>query len=271
MVVRGAASRNTHAQARRAGVGGGKEVPAMSIAITEHTLKAFDADLQELTRMVAEMGGLAERQIIEAVEALKTGDRDRGQRVAGADAELDIRQREIEHKAIATIATRQPMAVDLREIVGVLRIANDLERIGDLAKNTAKRVIALNGEHMPRRVLRGVLHMTDLALGLLRDVLDSYAERDSRKAVEVWRRDEEIDSMYTSLFRELLTYMMEDPGTLAFGVHLLFCAKNIERIGDHATNIAESVYFIIEGLSFSDERPKADSTSMMTVDYNGRH
>jgi phosphate transport system protein len=163
------------------------------------------------------------------------------------------------------------MAVDLREIVGVLRIANDLERIGDLAKNIAKRVIALNGKDMPRRVLRGVLHMTDLALGLLRDVLDSYAERDSRKAFEVWRRDEEIDSMYTSLFRELLTYMMEDPGSLAFGVHLLFCAKNIERIGDHATNIAESVYFIIEGLSFSDERPKADSTSMMTVDFNGRH
>jgi phosphate transport system protein len=241
------------------------------MATTDHTIKAFDADLQELTRMIAEMGGYAERQFIEAVDALVKRDRERGQRVASADAVLDAQQREIELKAIATIAMRQPMAVDLREIVGVLRIAGDLERIGDLAKNIGKRVVALTGENMPRRALRGVVHMTGLASGLLRDVLDSYAERDSKKAIDVRNRDEEIDSMYTSLFRELLTYMMEDPGTVAFGIHLLFCAKNIERMGDHATNIAESVYYIVEGHTFANERPKADETSIMTVNYNGKH
>lgn len=243
----------------------------MSIGITEHTTKAFDADLQELTRMIAEMGGQAEKLVIEAVDALAKRDREHGQRVVDADIALDAQQREIEQKAIATIATRQPMAVDLREIVGVLRIANDLERIGDLAKNIGKRVHALNGENMPRRALRGVLHMTNLAARLLRDVLDSYAERNSQKAIDVWIRDEEIDSMYTSLFRELLTYMMEDPGTVAFGIHLLFCAKNIERVGDHATNIAESVYYIVEGRTFTEERPKADSTSIMTVQLTSSH
>ena len=243
----------------------------MSIATTEHTIKAFDADLQELTRMIAEMGGLAERQIVESVDALIKRDRARGERVIDADADLEARQREIERKAVATIATRQPMAVDLREIIGVLRIANDLERIGDLAKNTGKRVVALNGENMPRRVLRGVTHVADLAVGMLRDVLDSYVERDSKKALEVWNRDEEINSLYTSLFRELLTYMMEDPGTVAFGIHLLFCAKNIERIGDHATNIAESVYYIVEGHSLTDERRKADATSVMTFEFGSRN
>jgi phosphate transport system protein len=240
----------------------------MSIGVTEHTTKAFDVDLQELTRMIAEMGGFAEKLVVDSVDALSRRDRAHGQRVVDADALLDAQQREIEQKAIATIATRQPMAVDLREIVGVLRIANDLERIGDLAKNIGKRVLALNGEITPRRALRGVLHMTNLAVSLLRDVLDSYAERDSRKAMDVWKRDEEIDSMYTSLFRELLTYMMEDPGTVAFGIHLLFCAKNIERMGDHATNIAESVYYIVEGHVFADERPKADSTSAMMIPLN---
>ena len=178
---------------------------------------------------------------------------------------------DIEQKAIETIATRQPMAVDLREIVGILRIANELERIGDLAKNIGKRVDALSGENMPRKALRGVKHMTDLALHLLRDALDSFAEKDSKKAIEVRNRDEEIDSMYTSLFRELLTYMMEDPGTVAFGIHLLFCAKNIERMGDHATNIAEAVYYMIEGHAFANERPKADATSGMTIGFSTSH
>jgi phosphate transport system protein len=241
------------------------------MATTEHTLKAFDADLQELTRLIAEMGGYAERQIIDAVDALMKRDLDQGQRVAGADVALDMRQREIEQKAIESLATRQPMAVDLREIVGVLRIANDLERIGDLAKNIGKRVVALNGENLPRRPLRGVVHMANLAVGLLRDVLDSYVERDSKKAFDVWNRDEEIDWMNTSLFREVLTYMMEDPGSIPFGIHLLFCAKNIERMGDYATNIAESVYYIVEGRTFADERRKADATSIMTMAPSASH
>jgi phosphate transport system protein len=174
-------------------------------------------------------------------------------------------------KAIATIATRQPMAIDLREIMGILRIANELERIGDLAKNIAKRVVAMNGESMPRRAFGGVTHMTQLALRQLTDVLDCFVNRDSARAMQVWSRDEEIDSLYTSLFRELLTYMMEDPGTIAFAIHLLFCTKNIERMGDHITNIAEAVYYMVEGHAFANERPKADTTSMMKVGPNGGH
>ena len=243
----------------------------MAIAISDHTTRAFDVDLQELTRMIAEMGGYAERQFVEAVDALTQRDRAHGERVVLADALIDAQQRDVEQKAIATIATRQPMAVDLREIVGILRIANELERIGDLAKNIGKRVAALNGETMPRKALRGVTHITALALQQLRDALDSFAEKDGHKAIEVRNRDEEIDSMYTSLFRELLTYMMEDPGTVAFGIHLLFCAKNIERVGDHATNIAEAVYYMVEGHAFVDERPKADTTSGMTIGFNASH
>jgi phosphate transport system protein len=239
--------------------------------MAEHTTSAFDTDLRELMRMTAEMGGAAEWQVIEAVEALVTRDRERGRNVIGADAGLDLQQRDIERKAITTIAVRQPMAADLRDIVSVLHIANNLERIGDLAKNIGKRVVVLNGEVMPPRALRGVRHMTELALSQLRDVLDTFAERDSKKAVCVWNRDEEIDSMYTSLFREFLTSMAEDPGTITFGIHLLFCAKNIERIGDHATNIAEAVYYMVEGNPLAAERPKADSTSVMELGLGGGH
>ena len=242
----------------------------MAITITEHTTKAFDADLLELTRMIAEMGGRAEWQLIEAVSALVKCDSARGERVVHADIKLDAQQHDVEQRAIETIAMRQPMAVDLREIVAILRIANELERIGDLAKNIGKRV-ALSGENMPRKAIRGVTHMNDLALRSLRDALDSFAEKDVNKAIEVRNRDEEIDSMYTSLFRELLTYMMEDPGTVAFGVHLLFCAKNIERMGDHATNIAEAVYYMIEGHAFASERHKADATSAMTIEFHTSH
>src|SRR4029078_1754384 len=172
----------------------------MAIAVTEHTTRAFDADLLDLTRMITEMGGYAERQLTEAVDALSKCDVAHGERVVLADARLDAQQRDVEQKAIETIATRQPMAVDLREIVGILRIANALERIGGPAKNIAhsererigalsknigKRVDALNGENMPRKALRGVAHMTDLALHLLRDALDSFAEKDGKKAIEV--------------------------------------------------------------------------------------
>lgn len=238
----------------------------MPPATVEHTTKAFDLDLQVLARMTSEMGGHAEKQIVEAVDALRRRDRALGRKVIVADELIDERQREIEQKAVETIATRQPMAADLREIVGVLRIVGNLERVGDLAKNIAKRVLLLDGERIPRRTLYGISHMTSLAIGLMRDALDSYCERDVDKAVAVWKRDEEIDALYTSLFRELLTDMIEDPGILTLGVHLLFCAKNIERIGDHATNIAESVYYIVEGQSFGGERPKADLTTAVAAE-----
>jgi len=234
----------------------------MSLASTEHTTKAFDVDLQDLKRMVAEMGGRVERQLHGAIDALIRHDCDKGQRVVLADTMLDALQQEIEEKSIVTIATRQPMAVDLREVVGVLRIANDLERIGDLAKNIAKRVSVLDNEDLPRQARRGLSHIMGLAISLLTEALDSFVSGDSTKAAAVRNRDEEIDLMYNSLFRELLTYMMEDSGTVASGVHLLFCAKNIERVGDHVTNIAESVYYMVEGHAFAGERKKADMTSM---------
>jgi phosphate transport system protein len=232
--------------------------------MSEHTIKAFDADLQELTRKVAEMGGLAEKQVGDAVEALAKRDVALAQRVVALDATIDALQRDIEERAVLTIARRQPMAVDLREIVGALRVSNDLERIGDLAKNIAKRVVALDGEFRPYTVIRGVEHMTDLVLGQLKTVLDSYARHDVAMAIEVWRGDEEIDGVNNSLFRELLTYMMEDPRNITFCTHLLFCAKNIERMGDHATNIAETVHYIVEGRPLPDERPKGDTTSFAT-------
>jgi len=233
--------------------------------MTDHTIKAFDSDLQELSRMVAEMGGLAEKQVADAIDALAKRDTGLAQRVTVADAEIDTLQHEIEQKSVLTIARRQPMAVDLREVVGALRLANDLERIGDLAKNIAKRVIALNGEFPPPKLIRGVEHMTDLVLEQLKSVLDAYARRDLAAALAVWRGDEEIDAVCNSVLRELLTYMMEDPRNISFCIHLLFCAKNIERMGDHATNIAESVHYIIEGRPITDQRPKGDTTNITAV------
>jgi phosphate transport system protein len=234
--------------------------------MSEHTIKAFDADLEELSRMVAEMGGLAEKQIADSVVALARRDGDLARRVIALDPSIDVLQREIEERAILTIARRQPMAVDLRDIVGSLRVSNDLERIGDLAKNIAKRVVVLDGDITFSQVIRGVEHMTKLVLGQLKQVLDSYARRDLAKALEVWRKDEEIDAVNNSLFRELLTYMMEDPRNITFCTHLLFCTKNIERMGDHATNIAETVHYMVEGRPLADERPKGDNTSSITAE-----
>ena len=230
-----------------------------------HTVKAFDADLQDLARMVAEMGGMAEKQVADAVDALARRDTGLAQRVTTADVQIDALQHEIEEKAVLTIARRQPMAVDLREIVSALRISNDVERIGDLAKNIAKRVIALNTEFPPPKLIRGVEHMTDLLLRQLKAVLNAYARRSVPEAMAVWRGDEEIDAVCTSVFRELLTYMMEDPRNISFCIHLLFCAKNIERMGDHATNIAETVHYMIEGKSITDQRPKGDTTTFAAL------
>jgi phosphate transport system protein len=234
----------------------------------EHTMKAFDADLQDLGRMVAEMGGLAEQQISDAIDALDRRDSMIAQQVITGDARIDTLQREIEEKVILTIARRQPMAVDLREIVGALRISNDIERIGDLAKNIAKRVLVLDSEFRSQKVMRGVEHMAELVLAQIKDVLDAYARRDAQKALAVWRSDEEIDAVNNSLFRELLTYMMEDPRNISICIHLLFCAKNIERMGDHATNIAETVYYMVEGRAVMEERPKGDKTSMTMVPFD---
>ena len=227
----------------------------------DHTAKAFDTDLQEITRKVAEMGGLAERQISDATRALVERDTDLAEQVIGTDPAIDAMQHEIEEKAILTIARRQPMAVDLREIIGAMRVCNDLERIGDHAKHIGKRVVALDLDLHPQRLIRGVDHMASLVSAQLKQVLDAYASHDLATALVVWNGDEEVDALCVSLFRELLTYMMEDPRNITFCMHLMFCAKDIERIGDHATNIAETVYYMIEGRPITDQRPKGDTTS----------
>jgi len=237
--------------------------------MTEHIAKAFDADLQDLNRMVAEMGGLAEREIADAVQALTRRDTVLARKLIATDAQIDALQREIEERAVLTIARRQPMAVDLREIVSALRVASEIERIGDLAKNLGKRVLDLNGEYPSLKLIRGVEHMGSLVLAQLKRVLDAYAARDVEEAMEVWRRDEEIDAMCVSLFRELLTYMMEDPRSITFCIHLLFSAKNIERMGDHATNIAETVHYMITGQPIAQERPKGDTTSFAPISAQG--
>jgi phosphate transport system protein len=231
----------------------------------EHTAKAFDEDLQELTRLVAEMGGLAERQIVDSVDSLIRRDVTLSMRVVAADVELDKLQHLIEERGVLTIARRQPMAVDLREIVGALRVATDLERIGDLSKNIAKRVASLDSDFHPLKLIRGLEHMTDLVQSQVKSVLDAYAAHDLPAAMAVWKGDEEVDAICTSLFRELLTYMMEDPRNIGFCIHLMFCAKNIERIGDHATNIAETVFYMIEGQAITDQRPKGDMTTFANV------
>jgi phosphate transport system protein len=228
---------------------------------SDHTAKAFDEDLQELNRLISEMGGLAERQIADAVDALVRRDINLGSNVVATDSDLDQMQRVIEERAVLIIARRQPMAVDLREVVGAMRVAIDLERIGDLSKNIGKRVAQLDSDFHPLKLIRGLEHMTELVQAQIKSVLDAYAARDLPAAMAVWKSDEEVDAICTSLFRELLTYMMEDPRNISFCIHLMFCAKNIERIGDHATNIAETVFYIIEGQQMIEKRPKGDMTN----------
>ena len=231
----------------------------------DHTAKAFDTDLQDIKRRVAEMGGLAERQIADATRALVERDTDLAEQVITTDPTIDAMQHEIEEKAVLTIARRQPMAVDLREIVGAMRVCNDLERIGDHAKHIGKRVVVLGADFHAQKLIRGVEHLAELVGTLLKEVLDAYASRDLAAALAVWNGDEEVDALCTALFRELLTYMMEDPRNITLCIHLMFCAKNIERMGDHATNIAETVYYMIEGRPITDQRPKGDTTSLGTT------
>ncbi len=237
--------------------------------MTEHIVTSFDVELKEISRAVVEMGGKSERLVADSVTSLIKRDVALAQKVVLLDNSIDQVQRDIEEKAVLIIAKRQPVAGDLREIVASIRIANDIERIGDLAKNIAKRVIAIDGEYQPQKLVRGVEHISDLVLEQLKEVLDAYAGRNQAKALEVWGRDGAIDTMYTSLFRELLTYMMEDPRNISVCTHLLFCAKNIERMGDHATNVAEIVYYMVTGEVLPESRPKADASSDTTVVFPG--
>ncbi|MGR6432130.1 phosphate signaling complex protein PhoU [Rhizobium sp. PAMB 3182] len=231
----------------------------------QHLMSAYDDELKFLQRRISEMGGLAEQMVSESVQALVTGDLALAQKLISDDVVLDVGEREIGDAAVVTIARRQPVAADLREIMGSIRIAADLERVGDLAKNIGKRVIAVQGTGVPRKLARGLEHLSELASVQLKEVLDVYTSRSAEKAKSIRDRDEEIDAIHTSLFRELLTYMMEDPRNITTCTHLLFCAKNIERIGDHATNIAETIYYMTTGSQPEGERPKDDNTSTMGV------
>ena len=237
------------------------------MSMSEHIVTSFDEELNGLAQKIAEMGGLAEQNVADSVSALVNRDIEKAQRVISSDERVDKLQRLIEDSAIVMIAKRQPMARDLREIMAAIHIANDLERVGDLAKNTAQRVIAIESNFGSQRLVAGVEHMAELSLTQLKEILDAFASRDLASARAVWERDNEIDAMYTSLFRELLTYMMEDPRNITFCTHLLFCAKYIERIGDHATNIAETLHYLITGAVLVDERPKKDNSSLTSVEY----
>jgi phosphate transport system protein len=228
-------------------------------------MSAYDEELKYLSKRIAAMGGHAERMVEQAVAALVNADPGLAQKVIRDDAVLDEGQREIDDKAIIIIAKRQPMATDLREIVGAIRISADLERVGDLGKNVAKRVGAVTDGRQPTSLFRGLEALANLALTQLKEVLDVYASRSVDKIGFVRDRDDQIDAMYTSLFRELLTYMMEDPRNITPCTHLLFCAKNIERIGDHATNIAETIYYIVTGEQMPAERPKGDKTDKISL------
>ena len=226
-----------------------------------HIVSAYDEELKYLSKRIAAMGGHAERMVEQAIQALVNADPGLAQKVIRDDIVLDEGQREIDDKAIVIIAKRQPMATDLREIVGAIRISADLERIGDLGKNVAKRVVSVIDGRQPTSLFRGLEALADLALTQLKEVLDVYASRSVDRIGFVRDRHDQIDAMYTSLFRELLTYMMEDPRNITPCTHLLFCAKNIERIGDHATNIAETIYYMSTGEQPAGERTKDDNTA----------
>jgi phosphate transport system protein len=224
--------------------------------VVDHIVRSYDKELDTLERRIAEMGGIAEKMVVDAMDALSQADITLAHQVVGTDPRLDALQREIEEQAILTIARRQPMAVDLREIIGAIRVAGDLERVGDLAKNIAKRSLKIGLEARVPRAIIGLKHMNEVATELMKDVLDAYAQRDVERARAVWERDAELDALEDSVFRDLLTHMMEDPRNISFCAHLLFCAKNIERIGDHATNIAETVFYLVTGSNLPAERPK---------------
>ncbi len=230
--------------------------------MSDHIVKSYDRDLENLGRKIAEMGGLAEKMLAEAMEALSLLNIEVAQRVIATDARLDILQREIEEKAIMTIARRQPLAVDLRECIAAIRISGDIERIGDLAKNIAKRALKIASETRVTRATIGLKSMQEIAGMQLKDSLDAYAQRDIEKARIIWDNDAQLDALEDSVFRDLLTFMMEDPRNISFCTHLLFCSKNLERIGDHTTNIAETIIYLVTGEPMPVERPKGRDSSL---------
>jgi len=230
--------------------------------MAEHTVASFDEDLAQIGGLIRSMGDLAASMVGAATRALIEADAALAQRVVSDDVLMDARQRELDNRAITVIAKRQPMADDLRAVVGAIRMAGDLERIGDLAKNIAKRVGAVGQGGMPRELAHSIDAMAQLVLIQVQGVAEEYAAGDGKALARLRDDDERIDVKYTSVFRELLTYMMEDPRNITACTHLLFCAKNLERIGDHVTNIAENAYYVLTGDQLPAARPKTDETAM---------
>nr|WP_131998763.1 phosphate signaling complex protein PhoU [Dokdonella fugitiva] len=231
----------------------------------DHIVKSYDEELERLTGELQRMGKLALAQLAAAVDAVIERDSHAASKIVHNDRTIDALEHEVSHDVVRLLALRQPMARDLREILAALRIATDIERIGDYAANVAKRSIVLN-QSKPVQLVAALPRLARLAQSLAEDVLDAYRNYDADKALDAWARDEELDEQYTGLFRELLTYMMEDPRNITPCTHLLFMAKNLERIGDHATNIAENVYFLVHGTQIAQARRKGDTTSVLPID-----
>ena len=230
----------------------------------EHTVRSYDDELRRLRDTIARMGGLAERQVADATSALVEHDTDLAALVVQRDVEIDTLDREVEQFTVRLLALRQPMGEDLRFIVAAMRISQDLERIGDYARNGAKRAIVV-AQQPQIGSLNGFQRMARLVQENLKNAIDALVNSDAAKADEVWAADEPVDEIYNGIFREMLTHMMEDPRNITAATHLLFIAKNLERIGDHATNIAERVHYAVRGETLSEERPKADASAHAVV------
>lgn len=231
----------------------------------EHIVKSFDDDLNNINSIIAEMGGLAERQFADAIDAMQNRNIDLARDVVKRDRKIDELELELDELAIRTLALRQPMADDLRAVIVALKMSANLERIGDYAKNIAKRTVTLAEMAPVGTAAASIGRMARLVQGMIKSALDAYATHDLALADDVRLRDEEVDQLHTSLFRELLTYMMEDPHNITASTHLLFMAKNVERIGDHVTSIAENIHFLVSGELPLEERPKGDDSSTTIV------
>jgi phosphate transport system protein len=224
----------------------------MATTLNEHTVASYDEELTNLATLISEMGGMSEAAVSDATRALLKLDHQLARDVIAKDKQIDAMHRQIDDLAVSMIARRQPMAQDLRAIITAIHVAGDLERVGDMAKTIARRTLQIEGLSLTPKFYNGVKHMADLILRQLKAALDAYATRDGAAAVDVCNSDEEIDALYTSLFRELLTYMMEDPRNITQCTHLLFCSKSLERVGDHATNIAEAAFYLVTGRQMSE-------------------
>lgn len=236
--------------------------------MSEHTVKAFSDELDALVSAVSRMGGLAEQAVVDSVQAVVRRDAALARAVVARDSAIDALQRDIERMIMRLLALRQPMAKDLRQTIAALKLAGDLERTGDLAKNVARRALTIV-EHEPIALTRGIERMGKLVSSQLKQVLDSYSTHAVGGAVSVWFQDEELDEHYNSLFRELLTYMMEDPRKIGPAAHLLFIAKNLERIGDHCTNMAEVIHFMETGEEIGGTRPKSEDAAVPPTPPSG--